>query len=87
MSQSVETWSGKDRGDENFPVGSALIAHEINLLRETGAPRIWLTTDPASRAAAFYRRRGFAREALAADGGQEILVLAAANAGACGLRA
>ncbi|HEY4174838.1 MAG TPA: squalene synthase HpnC [Rhodopila sp.] len=22
----VETWSGKDRGDENFPVGSALIA-------------------------------------------------------------
>jgi farnesyl-diphosphate farnesyltransferase len=23
---SVETWSGKDRGDENFPVGSALIA-------------------------------------------------------------
>jgi squalene synthase HpnC len=22
---SVETWSGKDRGDENFPVGSALI--------------------------------------------------------------
>lgn len=23
--QSVETWSGKDRGDENFPVGSALI--------------------------------------------------------------
>jgi farnesyl-diphosphate farnesyltransferase len=24
--ESVETWSGKDRGDENFPVGSALIA-------------------------------------------------------------
>jgi len=23
--ESVETWSGKDRGDENFPVGSALI--------------------------------------------------------------
>jgi farnesyl-diphosphate farnesyltransferase len=23
---SVETWSGKDRGDENFPVGSALIS-------------------------------------------------------------
>ena len=23
---SVETWSGKDRGDENFPVGSLLIA-------------------------------------------------------------
>jgi farnesyl-diphosphate farnesyltransferase len=23
---SVETWSGKDRGDENFPVGSTLIA-------------------------------------------------------------
>jgi phytoene/squalene synthetase len=22
----VESWSGKDRGDENFPVGSALIA-------------------------------------------------------------
>jgi squalene synthase HpnC len=24
----VETWSGKDRGDENFPVGSHLIAHK-----------------------------------------------------------
>jgi farnesyl-diphosphate farnesyltransferase len=24
--ESVETWSGKDRGDENFPVGSLLIA-------------------------------------------------------------
>ena len=29
MSQSVETWSGKDRGDENFPVGSALIAPRL----------------------------------------------------------
>ncbi len=26
---SVETWSGKDRGDENFPVGSALIAARL----------------------------------------------------------
>ena len=26
---SVETWSGKDRGDENFPVGSALIAPRL----------------------------------------------------------
>jgi farnesyl-diphosphate farnesyltransferase len=26
---SVETWSGKDRGDENFPVGSALIAKAL----------------------------------------------------------
>lgn len=26
---SVETWSGKDRGDENFPVGSALIAKRL----------------------------------------------------------
>jgi squalene synthase HpnC len=25
VSASVETWSGKDRGDENFPVGSLLI--------------------------------------------------------------
>ena len=25
MTESVELWSGKDRGDENFPVGSALI--------------------------------------------------------------
>jgi farnesyl-diphosphate farnesyltransferase len=29
MSGSVETWSGKDRGDENFPVGSALIAPRL----------------------------------------------------------
>ena len=27
--ESVETWSGKDRGDENFPVGSALIAARL----------------------------------------------------------
>lgn len=26
---SVETWSGKDRGDENFPVGSALIRRSL----------------------------------------------------------
>ena len=26
---SVETWSGKDRGDENFPVGSLLIAKKF----------------------------------------------------------
>ena len=26
---SVEAWSGKDRGDENFPVGSALIAPRL----------------------------------------------------------
>ncbi len=29
MNGSVETWSGKDRGDENFPVGSALIARRL----------------------------------------------------------
>lgn len=29
MNGSVEDWSGKDRGDENFPVGSALIAARL----------------------------------------------------------
>ena len=29
MSGSVEDWSGKDRGDENFPVGSALISARL----------------------------------------------------------
>lgn len=29
MTDSVEQWSGKDRGDENFPVGSALIAARL----------------------------------------------------------
>lgn len=29
MSGSVEDWSGKDRGDENFPVGSALISPRL----------------------------------------------------------
>jgi farnesyl-diphosphate farnesyltransferase len=28
-SANVETWSGKDRGDENFPVGSRLIRPEL----------------------------------------------------------
>jgi squalene synthase HpnC len=27
--ESVESWSGKDRGDENFPVGSALISARL----------------------------------------------------------
>ena len=27
--ETVETWSGKDRGDENFPVGSLLIAPKL----------------------------------------------------------
>ena len=27
--ENVETWSGKDRGDENFPVGSALIRADL----------------------------------------------------------
>jgi hydroxysqualene synthase len=29
VSASVETWSGKDRGDENFPVGSLLISARL----------------------------------------------------------
>jgi hydroxysqualene synthase len=29
VAENVETWSGKDRGDENFPVGSALIAPRL----------------------------------------------------------
>ena len=29
LTENVETWSGKDRGDENFPVGSALIRADL----------------------------------------------------------
>lgn len=29
MSENVEIWSGKDRGDENFPVGSGLIRRDL----------------------------------------------------------
>ncbi len=29
LGENVESWSGKDRGDENFPVGSALIRAEL----------------------------------------------------------
>jgi farnesyl-diphosphate farnesyltransferase len=29
MDDSVESWSGKDRGDENFPVGSFLIRRDL----------------------------------------------------------
>lgn len=29
LDQNVEAWSGKDRGDENFPVGSALISARL----------------------------------------------------------
>ena len=29
--ENVEAWSGKTRGDENFPVGSRLIARRVRL--------------------------------------------------------
>jgi GNAT superfamily N-acetyltransferase len=65
-----------DPGHEGRGIGSALLAGELRLLREAGASRIWLTTDPASRAAGFYRRRGFVHEGLTRNGREEILVLA-----------
>jgi ribosomal protein S18 acetylase RimI-like enzyme len=65
-----------DPGHERRGIGSTLLAGELRLLREAGASRIWLTTDPASRAAGFYRRRGFVHEGQTPNGGGEILVLA-----------
>jgi ribosomal protein S18 acetylase RimI-like enzyme len=64
-----------DPEDERRGIGSALLEDELALLREAGAGRIWLTTDPASRAAGFYRRRGFVQEGLTSSGHEEILVL------------
>jgi ribosomal protein S18 acetylase RimI-like enzyme len=61
--------------DEGRGIGSALLTVEIDMLRRSGAQRIWLTTDPKSRAAGFYRRRGFEFDGLTEDGGEEILVL------------
>lgn len=64
-----------DPAEEGRGIGSALLAAELELLARCGARRIWLTTDPASRAAGFYRRRGFARDGLSPGGSVEILVL------------
>ena len=36
--EDVEVWSGKDRGDENFPVGSALISAARTVNGRRGNP-------------------------------------------------
>lgn len=70
--------------DECRGIGSALLSREIELLRATGVPRIWLTTDPASGAAGFYRRRGFAFAGLTPTGAGGILVRQHAFPTPCG---
>lgn len=48
--------------------GSQLLDVMVRWLREQGAPRLWLTTGQATRAAGFYERRGWKRVSVSRDG-------------------
>jgi GNAT superfamily N-acetyltransferase len=46
-------------GREGRGIGGKLFDLAVGWLSENGAQRIWLTTDPQSKAARFYQRRGW----------------------------
>jgi len=56
-------------GHEGRGIGHALIGVAVNWLWSQGAERIWLGTDPGTRAERFYRERGW-REAGKHDNGE-----------------
>jgi GNAT superfamily N-acetyltransferase len=47
------------RGHEKRGIGRALLARAVDWLFEQGAASIWLSTDPGTRAEAFYRKQGW----------------------------
>lgn len=55
-------WEGKG-------LGRALLDRAVAWLFDQGCTTIWLTTDPATRAAGFYERVGWRRVGLAPNGG------------------
>jgi GNAT superfamily N-acetyltransferase len=48
-----------DPAYEGRGIGRALFERACNVLREAGCSRMWLTTDPGTRAEAFYRAAGW----------------------------
>ena len=46
-------------GHEGQGIGARLFELAVNWLWQNGAQRLWLTTDPRSKAAHFYERRGW----------------------------
>jgi len=46
-------------GNEGRGIGARLFDLAVNWLWQNGAQRLWLTTDPQSKAARFYERRGW----------------------------
>lgn len=48
-----------DRAYEGRGIGRALFERACGVLREAGCRRMWLTTDPGTRAEAFYRAAGW----------------------------
>jgi GNAT superfamily N-acetyltransferase len=61
-------------GHEGRGIGGALHDAAVDWLWSRGAPRIWLSTDPDTRAARFYRDRGW-RETAALPSGEVRLEL------------
>jgi GNAT superfamily N-acetyltransferase len=48
-----------DEAYEGRGIGQALFERACTVLLSAGCPRIWLTTDPGTRAERFYRRAGW----------------------------
>ena len=48
-----------DAGYERRGIGRLLFEQACNVLRDAGCKRMWLTTAPGTRAAAFYRAAGW----------------------------
>jgi GNAT superfamily N-acetyltransferase len=55
-------------GFEGRGIGGRLFDLALAWLWDNGAPRVWLTTDPHSKAAPFYERRGFIATGAAGRG-------------------
>lgn len=48
-----------DEAYEGRGIAQALFEHACDALREAGCSRMWLTTDPGTRAERFYRKAGW----------------------------
>jgi GNAT superfamily N-acetyltransferase len=55
-------------GHEGRGIGDALHQAAVDWLWSRGARRIWLTTEPGTRAERFYRERGWRETAVLASG-------------------
>jgi GNAT superfamily N-acetyltransferase len=55
---------------EGRGIGGGLLDKALGWLWDGGADRVWLTTDPGTRAARFYERRGWVAAGISGNGEQ-----------------